>query len=146
MRGELPVPTAPPRHDHRSLSSFPLSSRWSRWIQSPSSLLKFFPERTALPVYLTRNSSWSTVLKFNAIWTFVKGWLITVDFNPVKPVLKDWPLAIKSFRNGASQDRWSLVTGSVTHCNVGPSVKTVWSFTTGGLMAVVSFHCSFFCW
>ncbi len=48
--------------------------------------------------------------------------------DTVEPVLKDHPIVR---RNVVCQDRWSLVTGSVT-LNVGPSANNVWSVKTGG--------------
>ncbi len=60
----------------------------------------------------------------------------------VEPVLKDCPTGHK---NVVSQERWSLWWQVQLYWHVGPSDKNMWSFKTGGLMAVVSqdrFHYS----
>ena len=64
---------------------------------------------------------------------------LTVQYCTVEPVLEDGPIG---HENVVSQDRWSLVTDSITlknrtYCQEYLVFRSMWS-----LMTMVKFHCA----
>ncbi len=54
------------------------------------------------------------------------------SLSTVEPVLKDHPIGHTNVASQHAQDRWSLVTGSIT-LKLGLSDRNIWSFKAGGL-------------